>query len=51
MSIHDCFHRGDKLAQILRSIALAMKLPSPNHGAGNYFAPLCNGNHQVCVFV
>jgi isopenicillin N synthase-like dioxygenase len=41
------FYKADKVhLQVLRSIALGMGLPSPQHGLGNYFAPLCNGNHQ-----
>eukprot|EP00455_Lapot_gusevi_P010474 TRINITY_DN1473_c0_g2_i2.p1 TRINITY_DN1473_c0_g2~~TRINITY_DN1473_c0_g2_i2.p1 ORF type:complete len:341 (-),score=86.10 TRINITY_DN1473_c0_g2_i2:46-1068(-) len=41
------FQAADKVhLQFLRSIALALDLSSPTHGYGNYFEPLCNGNHQ-----
>lgn len=41
------FYRADQVhLQVLRSIALGMNLPSPQHGPGNFFTPLCNGNHQ-----
>jgi isopenicillin N synthase-like dioxygenase len=41
------FYQADKVhLQVLRSIALGMGLPSPQYGAGNYFTPLSNGNHQ-----
>lgn len=41
------FYQADKVhLQVLRSIALGMNLPSPQYGTGNYFTPLCNGNHQ-----
>ena len=41
------FYRADEIhLQVLRSIAIHLKLPSPTFGTGNYFTPLCNKNHQ-----